>query len=160
MNMLLSMIRRKDSVNQLKVGSILDKYGWLGPAEIGAQGNQTLFLVIQHAERPVQEKYFDLMKKAVESGKLKASSFALLEDRLALKQGKYQIYGSQIRWDMSSNSYQVMPIRDPEHVDIRRANVGLPPISVYLLELGIEWDIVKYKMYVSKLALELGLKNE
>ncbi len=37
------------------------------------------------------------MRKAVKNKKASASSLALLEDRVTLKQYKKQIYGSQIR---------------------------------------------------------------
>lgn len=43
------IIKEKDSANLAFVERIIDKYGWLAPQDIGFQGAQTLFLVIQHA---------------------------------------------------------------------------------------------------------------
>lgn len=96
LNAIFKVIRDKDSINQIKVTAILDKYGWLGPEIVGEDGNRTLFMVIQHAEQVIQEKYLPMMKDAVKNGKAKASSLALLEDRVALTQGNKQIYGSQV----------------------------------------------------------------
>lgn len=143
-------IREKDSINLIKVKAIIDKFGWLGPDVIGDEGNSTLFLVIQHSDIDTQEKYLPLMREAVKNGKAKASSLALLVDRVALRQGKNQIYGSQVVWDMKTNEYYVMPLEDPEKVDVRRSQVGLPPLSVYLSNWQLKWDINKYKKDLPK----------
>ncbi len=43
--------------------------------------------------------------------------------------GKNQIYGSQLRSDPKTGKIELYPIDDPEHVDERRAKVGLPPLQ-------------------------------
>jgi len=43
-------MREVDSINLAKVKAILEKYGWLGPQDIGRKANLALFLVIQHAD--------------------------------------------------------------------------------------------------------------
>lgn len=131
-NAIYKVMRDKDSINQIKVTAILDKYGWLGSEIVGEEGNRTLFMVIQHADLVIQEKYLPMMRDAVKNGKAKASSLALLEDRVALRQGKKQIYGSQVAWIMLKNEYTVLPLYDPDNVDKRRAEVGLPPLAIYL----------------------------
>jgi hypothetical protein len=105
-------INKKDSINLIKVTSILDKFGWLGPDIVGSQGNVTLFLVIQHSNQKIQEKYLPMMREAVKNGNAQASTLALLEDRVALGQGKKQIYGSQIHRDEQTGKYFVAPIED------------------------------------------------
>ncbi len=138
-------MRTKDSVNLRKVSSIIDKYGWLGPREIGDDGNSTLFIVIQHADLKTQEKYLPLMREAVKNGKAKARSLALLEDRVALRTGKKQIYGSQVYRDLKTNECFVLPLEDPYHVDKKRAEVGLQPLSTYLEDnFNTKWDVAKY----------------
>nr|MBA3706114.1 hypothetical protein [Bacteroidota bacterium] len=114
---LWKVIHQKDSVNLVIVKSILDKHGWLGADVIGEQGNSTLFLVIQHSDQATQEKYLPMMREAVKNGKAYGSSLALLEDRVALRQGKRQIYGSQIGRDPETQIYFVSPLEDPENVD-------------------------------------------
>lgn len=137
-------IQEKDSINLIKVLAILDKYGWLGPQEVGPQGNQTLFLVIQHSELPVQQKYLPMMRDAVKKGKAQPSALALLEDRVALGEGKKQIYGSQIGMDKNGKAY-VSPLEDPDNVDKRRAEVGLGPLADYVSHWQIKWDVEEYK---------------
>ena len=145
------IINEKDSINLIKVKSILDKYGWLGADVVGGQGNSTLFLVIQHSDQSTQEKYLPMMREAVKNSKAQGSSLALLEDRVALGQGKRQIYGSQIGRDPETKIYYVSPLEDPDNVDKRRAEVGLGPLSDYVSRWQIKWDVEQYKMDLPKL---------
>ena len=145
------IINEKDSINLIKVQSILDKYGWLGADVVGGQGNSTLFLVIQHSDQSTQEKYLPMMREAVKNSKAQGSSLALLEDRVALGQGKRQIYGSQIGRDPETKIYYVSPLEDPDNVDKRRAEVGLGPLSDYVSRWQIKWDVEQYKMDLPKL---------
>lgn len=142
---LFKNMKTTDSLNLIQVAAIIDKYGWLGSDKIGSQANTTLFMVIQHAELPDQIKYLPLMREAVKKGNAKANSLALLEDRVALKQGKRQIYGSQISWNMQTNESFVAPLEDPDTVDQRRAEVGLPTLQSYLAEMDMKWDVESYK---------------
>jgi len=101
----------------------LDERGWLGLKVIGNQGNSTLFLVIQHSDLETQLKYLPMMREAVKLGNTRASSLALLEDRVALRQGKRQIYGSQIGRDQETGEYYVSPLIEPEKVNERRHHI-------------------------------------
>lgn len=145
------IISEKDSINLIKVKAILDTRGWLGADIVGAQGNSTLFLVIQHADQTTQEKYLPMMREAVKNGKAQGRSLALLEDRVALGQGKRQIYGSQIGRDPKTQLYYVSPLDDPDNVDKRRASVGLGPLAEYVSHWQIKWDVKQYKKDLPKL---------
>jgi hypothetical protein len=136
---------QKDSVNLIKVKNILDTRGWLGADVIGEQGNTTLFLVIQHSDLKTQEFYLPMMREAVKKGNAKPSSLALLEDRIALRNGRMQTYGSQINRDSKTQAYYVAPLEDPDNVDKRRAEVGLQPLAVYVANWDIVWDVEQYK---------------
>lgn len=148
-------IMQKDSLNQVQVRRILDERGWLGPDVVGGKGNQALFLVIQHSDQATQEKYLPMMRDAVAQGNARGSSLALLEDRVALGQGKRQTYGSQIGIDPSSGMPCVLPLADPDHVDERRASVGLGPIADYLNNWELKWDVETYKQRLPELEEEL-----
>ncbi len=136
-------IHKTDSLNQLKVAAILDKYGWLSAEEATTEGSGALFLVVQHAELPMQEKYLPMMREAVKNGKASGGNLALLEDRVAMRQGRKQIYGSQVRRD-NGGPYYVYDIEDPAGVDKRRAEVGLGPLADYLSIWNIKWDPVDH----------------
>jgi hypothetical protein len=145
MTALWNLIREKDSLNLIKIEDILDKYGWLGEDIVGEQGNRTIFLVIQHSDLAVQEKYLPMMREAVKNGKASAGDLAYLEDRVAIRQGKKQIYGSQVNYDGERQIYYVLPLEDPDNVDKRRAEVGLPPMAAYVGYFNLKWDVEQYK---------------
>src|SRR6185312_4647836 len=75
-----------DSINLIKVKNIIDTYGWPGPDEVGKQGAQTIFLVIQHADSLTQVTYLPAMREAVKKGKAQPKYLALLEDRILTDQ--------------------------------------------------------------------------
>src|SRR3954469_1228208 len=132
------IMHEKDSINRMKIISIIDNRGWLGTDIIGEKGNATLFLVIQHSDIKTQEKYLPIMREAVKKGNAYASDLALLEDRVALAIKKKQIYGSQIIRDSITAAYTIAPIEDEENVDKRRADAGLDLLEDYVKQ----WNIV------------------
>ena len=142
---LFERMRVQDSINQVKVCAILDRYGWVGPDIVGEEGKSTFFFVVQHAELPIQLKYLPMMRAAVKDGRANARHLALLEDRVNLRQGRKQVYGSQVGWEKKTNEYYVLPLDDPDNVDQRRAAVGLPPLVEYLQNWKMKWDVELYK---------------
>lgn len=153
------IIGEKDSLNLIKVSAILDKYGWLGPDEVGNRGSQTLFLVIQHADIKTQKKYLPGMREAVKQKKAMPSALALLEDRVALREGRKQIYGSQIG-RMEDGSYYISALEDPDNVDKRRAEMGLQPLADYVRNWKIQWDVEAYKKQLPDLEKKLAKEKE
>ncbi len=142
---LIKLMMFKDSVDLEKVTKILDTKGWVGKDKVGDQANQTLFLVIQHADIKTQEKYLPMMQDAVKKGNTSGSSLALLKDRVALREGRKQIYGSQIGRNLKTNKYYVLPLDDPDNVDKRRSEVGLGPLADYVQNWNITWNVEDYK---------------
>jgi hypothetical protein len=148
----LKIVRHKDSINLPQIEAILDKYGWLGPDKIGFFGAQTLFLVIQHAPLNIQEKYLPMMQEAVKKGKALPRDLAFLEDRIALRQGKKQLYGSQLFTDETGTFVQ--PVEDPDNLDTRRASVWLEPMSEYI---GRKWDPEEYKKKLPEIEAKMKI---
>ena len=81
-----------------------------------------------------------MLREAVTAHKARPADLALLEDRVAMREGRRQIYGSQLRGTAKSGQYELFPIEDPMHVDERRASVGLPPLAEYLQHWNLTWD--------------------
>lgn len=142
-------INKYDSVNLKKVVAILEQYGWPGADLVGEEGAATVFLVIQHADLKTQDKYLPAMREAAKNGLASPASLAMLEDRVALRHGNKQIYGSQITSD--ANGDYLAPLTDPDNVDKRRAGVGLGPLADYLLNFNITWDVAAYKKQLPEL---------
>ncbi|MGH1517726.1 DUF6624 domain-containing protein [Chryseobacterium sp. JK1] len=151
MNDLWKITIQKDSLNLLKVKKILDEKGWVGKDKVGAQANSALFLVIQHSDLETQKKYLPMMKDAVAKGNASSGSLALLIDRIEIREGRKQIYGSQIGSKPNDKTLYVLPLLDPDNVDKRRAEVGLGPISEYVKNWNLIWDVEKYKSELPEL---------
>lgn len=133
-----------DSCNLVQVEKLISKYGWLGKSFVGVRGNQTVFLVIQHSDLETQEKYLPVMQRSVDEGESNASDLALLQDRVLMRQGKKQIYGSQVVFN-NTGGQEFYPIEDEENVNVRRAKVGLQPIEEYAKYFGIEYKLPTQK---------------
>lgn len=142
---------QKDSINLIKVIKILDEKGWVGKDVVGAQANQTLFLVIQHSDLKYQQKYLPMMREAVKKGNANPANLAYLEDRIALREGRRQIYGSQSSKNKIDNKWHISPMIDPDNVDKRRAEVGLGTMKEYAVKLNIEWNLEAYKKELSEM---------
>ena len=59
------------------------------------------------------------------TGEASKQNLALLEDRLLIRQGKPQRYGSQVE---TQNGVGLKPTEDEANLDTRRASMGLGPI--------------------------------
>ena len=142
---MLREMDRSDSTNINLVRDILDKHGWLGADSVGETGNVTFFAVIQHADLATQQRYLPMMRAAAAKGNADGGDLAYVEDRMALDEGKRQVYGSQIGFDKDTGNYYILPLEDPDHVDERRKKVRLSPIADYVGHWDIMWDVEQYK---------------
>lgn len=141
MNYFWDLVAQQDSMNELEVIQILEEKGWPGKSEVGGKANTTIWLVIQHAPIEIQEKYLPLLKASVLKGESQGSHLAMLEDRIQMRNGKPQTYGSQITMDSETGKQVVYEIAEPEYVNQRRREVGLGPIEDYVKNWGIVWTI-------------------
>ena len=141
LNALEKKMHKLDKSNLRYVSSVLDSYGWIGRDTIGIEASTALFLVIQHADSATQEKYLPLLRNAVEQKKELPENLALLEDRVRIRRGEKQIYGTQVQCDSNGRNCWVLPIADEKSVDIRRQSVGLRPLAEYLKSFGINYKV-------------------
>lgn len=138
---LRKMIVFYDSINQLYVTNLLDKNKkWIGPNEIGYENSLSIFLVIQHADIEIQEKYYEMMKKAIFKESIDIQSFAMFEDRVLLGHGKKQLYGTQFGFFPETGKRFLFPVENPEDMNFRREVIGMEAME-YAWE---GWSLEKY----------------
>ncbi|MEL6638541.1 MAG: DUF6624 domain-containing protein, partial [Bacteroidota bacterium] len=125
-------IETQDSLNLISITDIIDQNGWPGKKKVGAAGNMTVWLIIQHADISTQEKYLPILEESVLQGESQAKHLAMLQDRILMRKGLKQKYGSQVRRNRDTNQYEIYPIEDVEDVDKRREAIGLAPMDEYL----------------------------
>jgi hypothetical protein len=156
---LLRQLQEADALNLPKLEAILAEHGWLGPDEVGKEASGAFFLVIQHSNLATQKKYLPVMRNAVKLGKARGTSLALLEDRIALHEGRPQIYGSQLMRE-GTGPFYVQATEDPDRLDERRASVGLPPMADYLKNWNLTWDLEAYKKQLPELLDRLAARRK
>ncbi len=154
------VILKNDSINQVKVSKILDTQGWPSKKVIGERGTSTLFFVIQHANLKTQVKYLPIITKAVESNNLPKRQYAMFYDRLVLRQGKRQVYGTQLASSKGSKKHYVLPLEDAKNVDKRRARMGLNTMQENLNRWNLTWDIAAYLKALPEIEAREKILNE
>jgi hypothetical protein len=127
-----------DSLNTVKVEKIISTYGYPGKNLVGSEYSETAFLVIQHASLEVQEKYLPIIKEAATRRQIRKSPCALLIDRINMRKGVPQIYGTQLVFDKLTGKYKLYPIENIKNVDERRKEVGLGTLREYLKDNNID----------------------
>lgn len=118
--------------NMKLVDSIYKKYGWLAYSQVGYNGSMAQFLVIQHSDLKTQMKWLPLVKNAVDAAVMPPDNLALITDRVLVQSGKKQLYGTQLKYDAIRKTYVSFPIKDPANVDLRRTQLGMVKMYLYL----------------------------
>ncbi len=140
MDSLWSLQLPVDSANTARISEIIDQSGYPGKSMVGPGQASTAFLVIQHADLEVQEKYLDIITGAADAGEVSWRSVALLVDRVKMRRGGKQIYGSQVNQDQDTGEHFFAEIDNPYKIDSIRATVGLGPIQQYADNWNFTWD--------------------
>src|SRR5262249_29700038 len=129
-----------DRKNLVRLEEIIKQHGWPGRSLVGEDGSMACFLILQHSDLSSQKRYFPLVKDGVTKGEVRAADAPMLEDRILMAEGRKQIYGSAVHSGPETGGKLVLhPIEDEEHVDERRAAVGLMPLADYLKEFGLDY---------------------
>ena len=106
--------------------SIMDLIGYPTFDKVGKEASDAAWLVIQHAiERPdFMRKCAKHLEAAVQENNASPVNLAYLTDRIAVFEGKPQIFGTQFDWD-ENGEMSPMPFKDLDLVNKRRKSIGL-----------------------------------
>jgi hypothetical protein len=113
--------------NAARLDAIVAAHGWPGVSLVGAEAASAAWRILQHAIG--EPAFMRRMLPIVRASDADRAEVAMLEDRIAVCEGRAQTYGTQVDWDETLTAMVPMVgVDDPDHVDARRAAVGLPPI--------------------------------
>ena len=116
--------------NAARLRELIAAYGWPAEDIAGEDGARAAWFIVQHAvgEPEFQRSVLGLLREYAAAGRIPAWHAAYLEDRIAMHEGRPQEFGTQ--WMDSPEDGRIRPwqLADPEHVNERRASVGLPAL--------------------------------
>lgn len=131
-----------DKNNQKNKKVILDKYGWIEQSKIGTKAADAFFYIIQHSEMELMDKWYPDFKRLADNGEANARQCAMMEDRLLMRKGKRQIYGTQASDFRTYKKMAIWPIENPENVNERRRKIGFKTtVEEYAKEIDAIFDI-------------------
>jgi len=116
--------------NAAALKAIIATIGYPTPEKVGEEASEAAWLIIQHAigQPAFMKNCLKLLRQAVTENKANPLHLAYLSDRIAVRQGKPQRYGTQFDWDenghLSPNS-----LDDHSKVNKRRRALGLCSIE-------------------------------
>ncbi|PJN40525.1 hypothetical protein CG747_12710 [Streptomyces sp. CB02959] len=109
---------------------IITVYGWPGHTLAGEAGADAAWWLAQHSDdQTLQEQALELLREAVQAGEATHRHLAFLTDRVRVRTGLTQLYGTAFAVDASG--IQAFDIEDPDHLDQRRAEMGLEPFDQF-----------------------------
>ncbi len=128
--------------NVLEIKKIIKTYGWPTRKLVGIDALSVVFLVLQHSgDYEFVKEMRPQLKQLAESDSLFLPQYALLDDRINVREGKKQLYGSQPSYDSIKQVYYLDNVVSPDSLDIRRKKMGLNPIKEYLKQWNAELRI-------------------
>ncbi|MDD5570724.1 MAG: hypothetical protein PHD97_06150 [Bacteroidales bacterium] len=139
-----SLNRLKSEINftlQKRFMEILDKTGWPKISEAGNLASQSAFQIFENSDLITQKNYISLLKNAVDNKEAPALHYAIIFDKIAVAENRKQSYGTQTKFNEKTKKDEVYPIEDEKNVDKRRKELGLGPLSEYLIEFGIRYKL-------------------
>ena len=128
----LVAMARVDSANTTWLKAHVARWGWPTAAQVGQEAVEAAFLIVQHAvhDTAFMRAMLPVVEQAHRRGELDGGAVAMLTDRVEVKAGHGQIYGTQL--SLKGGRWVLDPIADSAGVDARRRSMGLLPLAEYL----------------------------
>lgn len=123
-----------DATNMQRLAGLIDKYGFPRYETVGYSGGTDAFILMLHGfmnginGHAMWEHFQSILFAKVKNGYLMPDYYAFLYDRVVSDYGRLeQCYGTQFSY--TKQGAGIDRIYDIAHVDKRRAEIGLPPLS-------------------------------
>jgi hypothetical protein len=119
-----------EAANTELLRRVVDELGWPTSSIVGPSASSAAYYLVEHVAIDLQRDALRLMEAAVSEGKESPDRLAYLTDVVRLREGKPQLYGTQLH--VVDGILRPEPIEDEANVDSRRAKVGLRPLAEFL----------------------------
>lgn len=133
--MLSEEMERIDSRNLRLVDSIL-RDGI--PAGLAEKSYDAIWIIIDHAPLDVQKKRLPMLKHAAKEGFISPNRMATLSDRIAMREGRRQRFGTQSYQTVVDGkpTLYIWPVRNARRLNVRRQQINTCTIEEYVALLG------------------------
>ena len=125
-----------DSLNQIYLSSLIDKYGWMGFKEVGYLGDQSAWIIAQHTDfnKDLQNKFLASIFNAFKKGNTKLHNYGYIIDRVLVNNNQPQIFGTQMDVDIKKDTVLMKPKKlfSEYYVNTLRSYVNLSSIEDYI----------------------------
>jgi len=140
-------INQSDIKNLNRAKEIIRQYGWPKISRIGKDGQNNLWLIVQHADRDVlfQQTALLAMEKLKGTTEMNMENYAFLYDRVQCNLNYKQFYGTQVVWTSNGEASAFRPLIKEYMVDERRKKFGLQPLQIYALTYGFSYHNITAK---------------
>lgn len=110
---------------------VVARITWFDISKYGSDASQGAWLLVQHADHDPawQTQMLGALEPRVKTGDMQGKYYAYLHDRVAVNNHRPQRYGTQ--GGCKDGVRFTSPLEDPDHVDARRASVGLTSLAAY-----------------------------
>ena len=126
-----------DTINKMKVLSMLDEYKvYIGRDMVGLQSGEVVFKIIQHTDLKTQEKYLPMFATAYKNGQLYPDFYAILIDKIEIRKGRPQIYGSQLIYNKKKGRIELYKVLDFKNLNVLREKMNMSTIEYFLNKKG------------------------
>ncbi len=128
-----------DSENTSDLKSLLNIYPWFTISEFGTVPDSQAWLIVQHADLDpqFQKEMLEILTQLLPKKETNPKNYAYLFDRVAASwndpsKRTLQRYGTQGQCT-APQLWEPILMEEPEHIDQRRASVGLDTLAEYKL---------------------------
>ncbi|MBC6996247.1 hypothetical protein QWY85_19525 [Neolewinella lacunae] len=120
--------------NAMQLNDLMEAIGYPTAAKVGQEASEAAWLIIQHAigQPAFMRASAQRLAEAVHDEQADPISLAYLTDRIAVLEGKPQLYGTQFDWD-ENGALSPNPVDDATAVNQRRARLGLNSLEAQTL---------------------------
>jgi hypothetical protein len=129
-------IKALNAENVSVLVSMVPPEGWFSSKIYGQNAATGAFLIVQHADTPLQKRFLPSIEAMAQRNEALWSEYALMYDRIAVAEGRLQRYGTQMH--CVDGRMIPQPTEKPDQLEVRRAPIGFrwPDYASYLANFG------------------------
>jgi Family of unknown function (DUF6624) len=99
-------------------------------SSVGPEAARQFVVMVQHQPPDLRRAVLPKLREHVDRGEADPADYAMMFDRAQVDDGKPQRYGANFTCQ-ADGTLGPSPIEDAEHLDVRRAEIGLLPMRLY-----------------------------